>query len=135
MINEQMTTCKFCSVAVDPGIAALVAERQEKANQAYSDASYLRNAAVGMFVFLSVGLLFTLGYVGFLVTFTLTIVLLIRWQMKFGDLLTNDPDYVQAKRSRNIAALLLVFAIPVGILVNPFIDVLIQQVEDFGNLF
>lgn len=134
MINEQMNICRYCKVAIDPGIAALVAERQEKANAAYSDASYLRNAAVGMFFFLTVGLFLTIGYVGFLVTFVFSIVLLVRWQAKFGDLLTSDPDYKQAKRSRNIAAVLLVLAIPVGIVASPFIDLIIQEVEDLANL-
>lgn len=52
MINDTMTECRYCSTPVDPGIAATIAERQEKANQSYSDASFLRTAAVAMFVFL-----------------------------------------------------------------------------------
>jgi hypothetical protein len=134
MINDSMTTCKFCSVAVDPGIAALVAERQEKANEACSDASYLRSAAAGMFVFLAVGLFLTIGYVGFVITFIATILMLVRWQLKFGDLLTNDPDYDQAKRSRNITTVLLVVAVPVGIVASPFFDVIVQQVKELASL-
>ena len=130
MINDTMTTCRYCSVTIDPGIAALVAERQEKANQAYSDASYLRNAATAMFVFLAVGLVFTFAYIGFLATFVISAVLLVRWQLRFGDLLTNDPDYGRAKRSRNIAAVLVIGAIPIGIILSPFLDLLIQTVED-----
>ena len=44
IINDSMTECRYCSVAIDPGVAQMVADRQEKANQAYSDASYLRTA-------------------------------------------------------------------------------------------
>jgi hypothetical protein len=44
MINDSMTQCRYCNVAVDPGWRRLIAERQEKANQSYSDASYLRTA-------------------------------------------------------------------------------------------
>jgi hypothetical protein len=130
IISEQMTVCRFCSVPLDPGIAALVAERQAKVNQAYSDSSYLRNAAVSMFVFLAVGLFLTIAYLGFLITFVLTIILLARWQIKFGALLTNDPDYAKAKRSRNISALLIAVAFPLGIIFSPFIDVVIESVGD-----
>jgi len=131
MINDSMSHCKHCGVEIDPGIASLIADRQEKANQAYSDASYLRNAAVAMFVFLAVGLVLTIGYLGFVITFLITLVLLVRWQFKFSDLLTNDPDYVKAKRSRNVAAVLLAVAVPAGFIASPFIDVIIQTLVDF----
>jgi len=131
MINDSMSHCKYCGVEIDPGIASLIADRQEKANQAYSDASYLRNAAVAMFVFLAVGLVLTIGYLGFVITFLITLVLLVRWQFKFSDLLTNDPDYVKAKRSRNVAAVLLAVAVPAGFIASPFIDVIIQTLVDF----
>ena len=52
MINDSMTQCRYCSVPVDPGVAELIADRQEKANHAYSDASFLRTAAFAMYVFL-----------------------------------------------------------------------------------
>ena len=114
----------------------LIAERQEKekANQAYSDASYLRAATAAMFVFLSVGLVLTLAYFGFLATYVISVVLLVRWQVEFGSLLTSDPDYSQAKPSRNISALLLVVATPLGIIASPFIDVFIQIVQDLIGL-
>jgi hypothetical protein len=131
MINDSMSNCKYCSVAIDPAIAAMIAERQEKVNQAYSDASYLRNAAAGMFVFLAVGLVLTIGYLGFVVTFLTTLALLIRWQVKFSDLLTNDLDYLKAKRSRNVATVLLIVAIPAGIVANPFADVILKTLLDF----
>lgn len=131
MIHDQMMKCRFCEVAIDPGIAALIAGRQEKANQAYSDASYLRATTAAMFVFLAVGLVLTLAYFGFLATYVISVVLLVRWQLEFGTLLTNDPDYSKAKRSRNISALLLVVATPLGLIASPFIDVLIQIVQEF----
>jgi hypothetical protein len=102
IVSDRMTECRFCSVALDPGIAALIADRQAKVNQAYSDASYLRTVAASMFVFLAVGLFLTIGYFGFLITFVLSVFLLARRQIKFSELLTNDPDYVKAKRGRNI---------------------------------
>jgi Ca2+/Na+ antiporter len=129
MINDSMSQCSFCSVPVDAGVAALVAERQEKANQAYSDASYLRTAAVAMFVFLALSLIPLIPFVywGFLVTFFASIFLLIRWQVKFGNLLTDDPDYQKAKRSRNIAMVLVIIAIPLGFIVRPLLDVIVAK--------
>jgi hypothetical protein len=129
MINDSMIQCPFCSVPVDAGVAALVAERQEKANQACSDASFLRTAAVAMFVFLGLSLIPLVPFVywGFIVTFVVTVVLLIRWQVKFGNLITSDPDYLKAKRSRNIAAVLVIVAGPLGFIVRPLIDVIMTQ--------
>jgi Ca2+/Na+ antiporter len=129
MINDSMNQCTFCSVPVDAGVAALVAERQEKANQAYSDASFLRTAAVAMLVFLGLSLipLIPLVYLGFLVTFFVSIFLLIRWQVKFGSLLTADADYQKAKRSRNIAMVLVIIAIPLGFIVRPLLDVILSK--------
>jgi len=129
MINDSMTECPFCSVALDPGVVALIAERQEKANRAYSDASFLRTAAVAMFVFLGISLIPLLGvvYWGFLFTFVGVLVLLIRWQVKFGSLITSDDDYRLAKRSRNVALILWLVAIPLGFIIRPLIDLLIAQ--------
>lgn len=121
MINESVTQCRYCSLTIDPGVAALIAGRQEKVNEAYSDASYLRRTAVAMFVFLGFSLVFTFAYWGFLITFWLGVVLLIRWQVKFSDLLTNDPDYPKAKRSKNISLLMLLAGLPLGLLANPFL--------------
>src|ERR1700704_3138981 len=92
MINDQMQQCRYCSVPLDPSVVALVAERQEKANRAYSDASYLKTAALAMFVFLGLSLIpiIPLVYWGFLVTFFVVLILLIRWQASFGRLITND---------------------------------------------
>jgi Ca2+/Na+ antiporter len=129
MINDSMTECPFCSVALDPGVVALIAGRQEKANRAYSDASFLRTAAVGMFVFLGISLIPLLGivYWGFLFTFVGVLVLLIRWQVKFGSLITSDDDYRLAKRSKNVALILWLVAIPLGFIIRPLIDLLIAQ--------
>lgn len=127
MINDSMAECRYCSVPVDAGIAALLAQRQEKANQAYSDGLYLQNAAVAMFVFLGFGMIFALAYWGFVGAFAVTAVLLIRWQMRFSDLRTDDPDYRRARRSKNIALLLLIVALPLGLLLNPFLSLMLSE--------
>lgn len=129
VINESMTQCRYCSVAIDPGIAAQVAEKQEKTNQACSDASFLRTAAVAMFVFLGLSLvpfIASLTYYAFLGTFVVTTVLFIVWQVRFGTLITNDPDYQKAKRSRNLVAVLLIVAVPLGFIVRPLMSVILS---------
>jgi hypothetical protein len=130
MINDQMTQCRFCAVPIDPGIATVVAERQEKTNQACSDASYLKTTAVAMFVFLGLSLIpfVPLVYWGFLMTFIVSVVLFIRWQVKFGSLITSDVDYQRARRSKNIALLLVIVAVPLGFVVRPLIDLMFSQI-------
>jgi len=129
MVNDSMKDCPFCKVPLDPGIVALAAERQENANRAYSDANFLKIAATSMFVFLGIGLIPLLGFVyyGFIFTFVVVLVLLIRWQVKFSGLLTDDPDYQRAKRSRNIALILWLLAIPLGFLVRPFLSFFLSR--------
>ena len=119
MINDSMTQCRFCSVPVDPGVAQLVADRQEKANQAYSDASYLRSAAIAMYVFLGLSFIPFLPAVfwGFVGAFFVVIVLLIRWQVRYGSLVTNDTDYESARRSWWIS-LVLLLAVPVVLILR-----------------
>ena len=123
MINDSMTQCRYCSVPVDPAVAALIADRQEKANQAYSDASYLRTAAVGMVVFLGLNLIPFMPFVfwGFLGTFIAVIVLLIRWQIRYATLVTDDPDYKSARRSWWIS-----FAILLGVIAIIVLRIVIE---------
>ena len=126
MINDSMQQCGYCSVPLDPAVVALTADRQEKANQAYSDASFLKTAANAMFVFLGLSLIPFMPFVywGFLGTFAVVLDLLIRWQVRFGNLLTSDADYKLAKRAKNIALVLWLVAMPVGFVIRPLIDVI-----------
>jgi len=126
MINDSMTQCRYCSVPVDPGVAQLIAERQEQANQSYSDASFLRTAAVAMYVFMGLSFIPFLPVVGwgFLAIFILVLVRLIRWQVKFGRLVTNDADYLKARRSWRFALVLWIVAIPIGFIVRPLVYLL-----------
>jgi hypothetical protein len=118
-----MTQCRFCSVPIDPGVAQLVADKQEKVNQAVSDASYLRTTAIAMYVFLGLSFVPILPVVdwGFVIIFVVVIVLLIRWQIKFSGLVTSDVDYKKARRSWLISLVLLVVAVPLGFIVRPLI--------------
>jgi uncharacterized membrane protein len=128
MVNENMQKCPFCGVAIDHEIAIASAETQDKANQSYSDASFARTAAVAMWVFLGLSFIPYVPLVawGFVVTFIVVLVMLIRWQVKFGGLKTADPDFKRAKRSRNIAIILWVAAL------HGFVIKLVVEVVVFG---
>lgn len=127
MVNESMQQCPFCNSAIDQQAAIAAAEVQDKANQAYSDASYAKTAAVAMWVFLGISFIPLIPLVdwGFVVTFFVVMIMLVRWQIKFGGLKTADADYSRAKRSRNIALLLWVAAIPAA-LVKALWELIVQ---------
>lgn len=128
MINDSMTVCRYCSAPVDPVAAQLIAERQAKANQAYSDASYLRTAAIAMYVFMGLSFVPLIPIVGwgFLITFVVVLVLLIRWQVKFGRLVTNDADYLKARRSWRLSLVLWIVAIPIGFIIRPLFYLMLE---------
>lgn len=129
IINDQMQVCRYCKVPVDPAIAMQQAELQSKVNQACNDASYMRIAATAMFVFLALSLIPFIPFLfwGFLLTFFLILILGIRWQVSFNGLPTGDPDYVKAKRTKNVALILWVIAIPVGFIIRPLLLALVAQ--------
>ena len=122
IINEEMKHCRFCSLPIDPSVAELIAGRQEQVNQAYSDASYLRRTAVAMYVFLAISTIFGWAFWAFVATFWIGIVLVIRWQLKFSNLITNDADYPKARRSKNISLFMVLGGLPLGLLLNPFFN-------------
>ncbi|HKY44955.1 MAG TPA: hypothetical protein VJM50_17825 [Pyrinomonadaceae bacterium] len=136
MINDSMTQCRYCSVPVDPAIAKLIADRQEKANQAYSDGSFLRTAAIAMYVFLGLSWAPVLPFIfffGLLITFFTVLILLIRWQVRYATLVSDDPDFKSARRSWWISLALLI-GIPVIFIVRVAIEVLIRLSRgELGN--
>ena len=127
MINDQMTECRYCSVPVDPGVAQLIADRQQKANQAVSDASFLRTATIGMWVFLGLSFIPFLPLVelGFVIVAIVVIVLAIRWQVKFSNVLTSDADYQAARKSWRTSLLLMLVALPVAFIVRPLLYIFV----------
>jgi len=50
LINTGMDKCGFCSAPIDSAEAEAAAGVQDQVNRAYSDASFNRNMAVGMWV-------------------------------------------------------------------------------------
>jgi hypothetical protein len=128
IINDSMRECKYCHAPIDPQAARAAGELQARVNQACSDASYTKTAAYLMFVFMGLNLIPFLPLVswGFVFTFVAVIVMIIRWQAKFGGLQTHDPDYKTAKLSRNIALILWIIAIPVSFVGHIIVAVLIN---------
>ncbi len=129
IINDSTAQCRYCSAPIDKRAAAYAAEVQGRVNQACSDASYLRIAAVGMWTFLGLSFIPFVPIVGwgFLITFFVVLILLIRWQIKFSGIQTRDADYGQAKRSRNVALILWLAAIPVGFIFGPVLQMFIYR--------
>lgn len=128
IINDGMRECRFCHAPIDPQAARAAGELQAKVNQACSDASYTKTAAYLMLAFLVLSLIPLIPLVswGFIVTFIAVIVMIIRWQAKFGGLQTRDPDYKTAKLSRNIALILWLAAIPLWFVGNVIVAILIN---------
>jgi Ca2+/Na+ antiporter len=110
IINDSMERCRYCAAPVDPQAAAEAAALQSRVNQACSDASYLKTAALVMWALFGVSLVIPIFqfqvFLGFVATLVVVLVLIVRWQMKFNQLQTDDPDYPRAKRSKNLAFLL-----------------------------
>ena len=129
IINDSMRECKYCHAPIDPQAARAAGELQAKVNQACSDASYTKTAAYLMLAFMGLDLIPLIPLVswGFLFTFIAVIVMIVRWQAKFGGLRTRDPDYKNAKLSRNIALILWIVAIPVKIVGHVIVAVLINM--------
>jgi len=110
IINDSMAQCRYCDAPVDPRAAAEAAALQSRVNQACSDASYLKTAALVMWALLGVSLVIPVFsfqvFLGFVATLVVVLVLIVRWHTKFNRLRTDDPDYPRAKRSKNLAFLL-----------------------------
>ena len=122
MINESMVQCRFCSVLIDAHVAQLTADRVEKANQAYSDASFLKTSAIAMYVFLGLSMIpfLPLVFFGFLITIVVVIVLLIRWYVRYGMLISDDADYKKARRWWWVS-FAMVFGVPVVFIIRSVI--------------
>jgi hypothetical protein len=118
-----MRECRFCHAPIDPQSARAAGEFQARVNQACSDASYAATAAYAMLAFLLLDLLpipFIPFWLAYLLAFFSVIFLVIRWQVKFGDLKTHDPDYKRALFSRNVALVLWLVAMPIWIVGRVF---------------
>lgn len=129
-INTSMEKCRFCSTVIDRSAAEATAEVQAKVNRACSDASYIRIVAGAMIAFLGISyapFIGTFGACGFGVTALAVPVMLIMWQAKFGNLETDDPDYIIARRAKNIGFVIWLAALPLKILIEVLIAITQSQ--------
>jgi uncharacterized membrane protein YvbJ len=129
IINDDAQQCRYCGAPVDRAIAQAAADTQDKVNQACSDASYMRSAAVGMWVLLALSLIpfIPFVYYGFIFVFFVVIVLFVRWQLRFANVNTADPDYAKARRNKNVSLILWIVALPVSFVIRPLLSAIIAQ--------
>lgn len=106
MIYSDTTKCRFCSVDIDPAVAAAGADLQAKVNNACNQAKMIRHMGAAMWVLFFVGFIFSAGTLGVLAFFFIIPVSLILWYIKYGLLRTADVDYKTARRDRPIAVAL-----------------------------
>ena len=128
MISADAEKCRHCEAPIDREAASAAAALQDKASSAYSDANFLKTAAVLMWIFLGLSFIPFVPLVGwgFLAVFVALLVMLIRWQVRFGSLPTKDADYGKAKSFRNLAAVLWIVALLVGFVGKPLLFGLMQ---------
>lgn len=53
---------------------------------------------------------------------------IIRWQVKFGGIKTNDPDYPRAKRNRNLAVSLWLIAIVALLVRQLLLEIILSRI-------
>ena len=129
IINDSMRGCRFCRAPIDPRAARAAGELQARVNQACSDASYTASAAYAMLGLLVLSVLpfIPLVWVAYLLTFFTVILMIVRWQLKFGDIKTGDPDYKRALFSRNVALVLWLVSMPLWIVGNVVASLVISR--------
>jgi hypothetical protein len=129
IINDMMRECRFCRALIDPRAARAAGELQARVNQACSDASYTASAAYVMLALLALSVfpLIPLVWVAYPLTFFAVIIMVVRWQMKFGDIKTGDPDYKRALFSRNVALVLWLVATPLWVVGNVVASLVISR--------
>jgi NADH:ubiquinone oxidoreductase subunit 6 (subunit J) len=132
IINDKAEQCKYCGAPIDKGVAQAAAEVQSKVNQAYSDASYLKSTAFAMCTLLAISAIpfvpfVPLMFYGAVFIFPVLLVMLVRWQLKFSNINTPDPDYQKARRNKNIALVLWIVAIP-GFILRDLIYLVVRNI-------
>ncbi len=117
-VDARSANCRFCRGYIDTLTTQVSAEMQQRVNDAYNDALWLRNGAGVYVIFIVLRLfvpLFGMAALAVLFMFVALPVRLIRWRVRFGRLQTDDPDYPRAKRNWRVA-LLIWLLVPVIVL-------------------
>ena len=109
-IEISASHCRFCSAAIDPISAEVAAEKMARINQACSDASFLRTAAISIFVFFGIMFIPFMGLLGVCGYYFLILAvpfLAARWWLKYHAIHTEDSDFSRAKRTVIIISALI----------------------------
>ena len=99
-IDASASQCRFCSAPIDPAAAQVAAEKMAKINQACSDASFLRTAAISILAFIVImfiPFITLLGVCGYYFLLFAVPFLSIRWWIRNHAIQTDDPDFRRAK--------------------------------------
>ena len=125
-INTSMERCRFCSQPIDRQLAQQAAYVQERVNQAYNQANYIRLMAGTMWIFFLLRLIPFVGGImtwGLLITFFGVPISVIVWHGKFSGIQTRDPDFAKAKRTKNMALLIwapVILCFPLLVVLSSF---------------
>ena len=122
-IDSTADACRFCGTPIDHEQARKAAEVLAKVNQACSDASYMRTAALALPVFFVLRFLpfFSwAGLVGFVgLSFAIPI-WAFRWWYRFDGIETTDREFSRARRTV-LAAGIAVTAVLFVFVILPFL--------------
>ena len=66
----------------------------------------------------------------FVIIFVVIVILLIRWQVKFGGLQVNDADYHAARSSLRTSLIAMIVAFPPGFGVRPLVQAVFYSMTD-----
>ncbi len=113
-IDVSSTQCRFCSTLIDPAAAQAAAAKMAKINQACSDASFLRTAAISILAFLAIMFIPFMGLLGFVGYYFLLVAvpfLTIRWWIKFYRIRTHDRDFRRARITVIVISVLVLIPI------------------------
>ena len=113
-IDSAARQCRFCSAPIDPGVAEKAAKTLAKVNQACSDASFMRTAAIALLAFFGmmfVPLVSWYGTWGCLILFVAVLVMVVRWWLRFWHIETEDDDFIRARRTVAVISALLFFPV------------------------
>jgi hypothetical protein len=124
-IDSTADVCRFCGVKVDHASAQKAAELLAKINQACSDASYMKTAALTVPVFFLrrfipfASMLVGVGFIGLMIIIPGWA---IRWWTKFGGIASSDSDFVKARTTVKVSgvtvSILLVLLVFVPFLIG-----------------
>jgi hypothetical protein len=113
-IDASSEKCRYCSATVDPVAAQAASQKLSNINQACSDASFLRTAAISIFVFFGVMFIPFMGLLGLVGYYFLLIAvpfLAIRWWIRFHSIRTEDSDFKRARLTVIVVSVLVLIPI------------------------